>query len=60
MGDVIQIAPREAVDGAWEAYRAHAARMIDNRQLILDRGYMEQLAMLEERFKRLSRMPRAY
>jgi hypothetical protein len=60
MGEVHQIVSKEAVDGAWEAYRAHAARSFDNKRLLLDRGFMEQWAMLEERFKRLANMPRKY
>jgi hypothetical protein len=58
--DVIDIASRDAVDGAWAAFQAHAARSFDNRKLLLDRGYMEKWALLEARFKRLSLMPRSY
>ena len=60
MGEVLDIAPRVTVDQAWEAYRAHAARSFDDKQLLLDRGYVEEWARLEARFKRLSLMPRAY
>jgi hypothetical protein len=58
--DVLEIAPRAAVDQAWEAYRKHAARAFDDKRLLLNRGYMEEWARLEARFKRLSLMPRAY
>jgi hypothetical protein len=58
--EVVEIANAAAVDGAWEAFQKHAARSFDDRRLILDRGYMEQWAMLEARFKRLSVMPRKY
>lgn len=60
MGTLLQIAPRETVDAAWQAFRDHAARSFDDRGLILNRGYMEEWARLEARFKRLSLMPRAY
>ena len=60
MGDVVDFANKEAVDGAWNAFQKHAARSFSDRKLILDRGYMEQWAMLEARFKRLSIMPRKY
>jgi hypothetical protein len=60
MGTVIDIATRESVDTAWEAFRKHASRSIDDRKLMLDRGYMEEWARLEARFKRLSLMPRTY
>jgi hypothetical protein len=43
-----------------KTFRKHAARSIDDRKLMLDRGYMEEWARLEARFKRLSLMPRAY
>jgi hypothetical protein len=38
----------------------HAARSFVDRSLILNRGYMEEWARLEARFKRLALMPRAY
>jgi hypothetical protein len=60
MGAVVAIVTKADVDEAWEAYRAHAARSFDDQKLILNRGYMEQWAQLEARFKRLSLMPRAY
>ena len=60
MGEVVEIAARGEVDAAWEAYRKHAARALDDKSLILNRGYMEEWARLEARFKRLSLMPRAY
>jgi hypothetical protein len=60
MGQVFEIASAKSVDGAWEAYQKHARRALEDRKLLLDRGYMEQWAMLEARFKRLSLMPRAY
>lgn len=60
MGEVVTIANARDVNAAWEAYCRHAARAIDDRKLILDRGYMEEWARLEARFKRLSLMPRAY
>jgi hypothetical protein len=60
MATIIDIATKESVDSAWESFRAHAARSFDDRSLLLDRGYMEEWARLEARFKRLSLMPRAY
>ena len=60
MGEVVQIAARSEVDAAWEAYQKHAARAFDDKRLVLDRGFMEEWARLEARFKRLSLMPRAY
>lgn len=60
MGEVIAIVRAEDVDSAWSAFQEHARRSFDDRQLMLDRGYMETWAMLEARFKRLSLMPRAY
>lgn len=57
---VLEIVPKETVDSAWEAYQRHAQRAFDDRKLLLDRGYMEEWARLEARFKRLSLMPRAY
>lgn len=60
MGTVTEIASREKVDVAWETFRKHAARSIDDRKLMLDRGYMEEWARLEAKFKRLSLMPRSY
>jgi hypothetical protein len=58
VGSVIVTAA--VVDQAWEAYRAHAARALDDRKLFLDHGYIEQWAQLEARFKKLSLMARAY
>ena len=58
--EVVEIANAQAVDNAWEAFRAHAARSFKDKSLILDRGYMEQWAILEARFKKLSVMPRRY
>lgn len=60
MGKVVQIVSSSEVNAAWEAYQKHALRSFDDRKLILDRGYMEEWARLEARFKRLSLMPRAY
>lgn len=60
MGAVIDIATKESVERAWEAFRDHAARSFDDRSLVLNRGYMEEWARLEARFKRLSLMPRTY
>lgn len=60
MGEILDIVPRVTVDQAWEAYRSHAARAFDDKRLLLDRGYMEEWAKLEAKFKRLSLMPRAY
>jgi hypothetical protein len=60
MGAVIEIADKATVDDAWKAFRDHAARSFADRKLVLDRGYMEEWARLEARFKRLSLMPRAY
>jgi hypothetical protein len=58
--DVLEIASRDTVDAAWNAYQRHAERAFDDRRLLLDRGYMEEWARLEAKFKRLSLMPRAY
>lgn len=60
MGEVVEIVRASDVDQAWNVFRKHAARSFDDRKLILDRGYMEEWAKLEARFKRLSLMPRAY
>jgi hypothetical protein len=60
VGEVVQIAARSEVDAAWQAFQKHAQRSFDDRSLILNRGYMEEWARLEARFKRLSLMPRAY
>jgi hypothetical protein len=60
IGEVVEIASAKSVDGAWEAYQKHASRAFQDRKLLLNRGYMEQWAMLEARFKKLSLMPRAY
>lgn len=60
MGEVIQLAAKSNVDDAWLAFQSHAARSFHDRGLILDRGYMEEWARLEARFKRLALMPRAY
>lgn len=60
MGEVLDIVTASAVDQAWDAYQKHARRSFDDKGLILNRGYMEEWARLEARFKRLSLMPRAY
>jgi hypothetical protein len=60
VGSVVPITTRHDVDEAWAAFQKHAQRSFDDRRLILDRGYMEQWALLEARFKRLSLRPRAY
>jgi hypothetical protein len=60
MGAVVEIADARTVDAAWQDFRKHAAKSFEDRQLILDRGYMEEWARLEARFKRLSLMPRTY
>lgn len=60
MGQILQIATKETVDEAWAAFQEHAQRSFDDRRLILDRGYMEEWARLEARFKKLSLMPRVY
>lgn len=60
MGEIVEIVRASDVDQAWNAFRTHAARSFDDRRLILDRGYMEEWAKLEAKFKRLSLMPRAY
>lgn len=58
--DVIPIASSNDVDEAWEAFSTHAQKSFDDRRLLLDRGYVEQWAKLEARFKKLSLMPRRY
>jgi hypothetical protein len=58
--NVLPIASSEAVDQAWVAFRDHAARSFVEKRLILDRGYMEEWARLEARFKKLTLMPRRY
>jgi hypothetical protein len=58
--NVTSIATRERVDDAWAEYREHAAKAFANRELLLDRGYMERWAHLEAKFKKLSQMPRSY
>lgn len=60
MGEIVEIVSRNEVDAAWSAFQKHAQRSFDDRRLILDRGYMEEWARLEARFKRLTLMPRAY
>jgi hypothetical protein len=60
MGEVVEIVSRNEVDASWDAFRKHAARSFVDRSLILNRGYMEEWARLEARFKRLALMPRAY
>jgi hypothetical protein len=57
---IADIASRERVDTAWAEYREHAAKAFANRELLLDRGYMERWAALEAKFKKLSLMPRSY
>lgn len=56
----VQIISSHDLEEAWEAYRKHALRSFYDRELILERGYMEEWAQLEARFKRLSLIPRAY
>jgi hypothetical protein len=58
--NVVDIATRDSVDADWDAFRSHVSRSFDDHRLLLDRGYMEQWAVLEERFKKLSMMPRTY
>lgn len=60
MGDVTAIVTSADVDRAWKAFREHAARSFKDRKLLLSRPYMEEWALLEARFKKLSLMPRAY
>lgn len=60
MGALVEIADARTVDAAWHAYHKHAQRAFDDRSLLLDRGYMEEWARLEAKFKRLSLMPRTY
>jgi hypothetical protein len=60
MGAIVEIADARNVDAAWQAFRKHAAKSFVDRSLILDRGYMEEWAKLEAKFKRLSLLPRTY
>ena len=60
MSNVIEIASEQAVTAAWTAFRDHAAQAFVDKRLVLNRGYMEEYARLEDRFKRLSVMPRRY
>lgn len=60
MGEVVEIAAASEVNAAWNAFQSHAQRSFDDKRLILNRGYMEEWARLEARFKRLTLMPRAY
>ena len=53
VGEVIQITSQAAAEAAWEAYRAHAVRQLENPSLIMDREYMEEKRRLEMRWNRL-------
>jgi hypothetical protein len=58
--EVISITGKSKVDAAWADYQKHAQRAFADRTLLLNRGFMEEWARLEARFKKLSLMPRAY
>lgn len=56
MGEVAQLVTQEAVDRAWEAYRAHSERARNNMTLCLDREYVQENVCLHNRFQRLFNM----
>lgn len=51
--DIIPLIRKGAVERAWEAYRVHASRLVDDRRLTIDRSFMEELARREREWKRL-------
>lgn len=53
MGEVVQIVSQQAAEEAWEAFRAHAARGLEDPSLGLDLEYMKERRRLERRWYRL-------
>lgn len=53
MGQVIQIVSQQAAEEAWEQFRAHAARGLEDPSLALDCEYMKERRRLERRWYRL-------
>lgn len=53
MGAVIPIVSQQAAEEAWEAYRSHFARAVDDPRLMVDKHFMEEKRRLENRWNRL-------
>lgn len=53
MSNVIPLVRKEAVDAAWDRFQAQSSKLIDDRNLLRDRAFMEELARRERSWKHL-------
>jgi len=53
VGEIAPIVSQTAAEDAWEAYRSHAAKVLDNPRLLIDRSHREEERRLYRRWTRL-------